>query len=310
MAAMSSIAIGTAVVGGVSALFGAANTLHSSQKAKEAKKEQERAIAEANAVARQKLAFAQDIYKDWQDTYGAVDKKLGEYYANLSADGVKSMIQNAEVSATNSIMSNINNTRQQLSNTFQKQGMGNSGAAAAAEMQLGAQALSAKSAISWDAQNKMLNAGQQVANAQGQFAALGAQKQQIAAGLMNGAFDANMNAANMQMQAANNQMQYAQQGMADGMSTIGSGLGMMASAFNNNKGNGGGNGGSNNSGNTSNVTGAGMNIPSVPYAQTPTWQQQANQWAGRQDIMNGINLPKPKYDPGAEMLNILNKGGN
>jgi hypothetical protein len=50
------------------------------------------------ATAKENLQFAKDQYADWQSIYGPIEKNLGEYYKNLSADKITAMgLQNQQM---------------------------------------------------------------------------------------------------------------------------------------------------------------------------------------------------------------------
>lgn len=227
MAAATSVMLG---LGTISTIGGAIATGIGAKRAEEAQREANRIAEEANAIARQKLAFAQQVYTDWQDTYGPINNQLAEYYATLSADGLASYYKDAGDAATTTVLRNVDAAKRQLQQTFNKQGMANSGAAAAAEMQLATNAIGQKAAIDYDTNLKTHLAGMQVMDQKKAYYGMGLSEKGQALSLVNDAYNTNINALGYKMQANNMAMNNAQDLLNSGVSMIGSGMGYFADA--------------------------------------------------------------------------------
>lgn len=58
-------------------------------------------------IQREQLAFTQQRYQDWMDVYGPVEKNLGEFYNNLSAEDLTATRLNKSQTAFQATMENV-----------------------------------------------------------------------------------------------------------------------------------------------------------------------------------------------------------
>lgn len=227
MAAATSVIAG---IGATSLAAGLGSSIAGGVMTAKQQKEMNKRIDEMNAIARQKLAFAQDMYADWKEMYGDVGNELGEYYANLSADTLKANYRDDNIAASNSLMKNVDAARKNLQDTFRKQGMTNSGAAASAELKLATDAIGSKTLIDYDTAQKMSGAAQEVANRQGTFYGAGLAEKNMSAAAVAGGYDTQINTTQMAYNSNAAQQQNWGNLTQMGLGMVGSGAGLMASA--------------------------------------------------------------------------------
>lgn len=227
MAAATSVIAG---IGATSLVAGLGSSIAGGVMAAKQQEEMNKRIDEMNAIARQKLEFAQDIYSDWQEAYGPINSELSTYYANLSADSLKKNYADDNLAASNSLMKNVDAARQNLQNTFRKQGMANSGAAASAELKLATDAIGKKTLIDYDTAQKQSNAAQEAINLKQNYYNMGLAEKGVGVSAMSDAYNTQIGA----VQGAYNNNAQQQQNWGNltqmGLGMVGSGMGLMASA--------------------------------------------------------------------------------
>lgn len=227
MAAATSVIAG---IGATSLVAGLGSSIAGGVMAAKQQEEMNKRIDEMNAIARQKLAFAQDIYGEWKEMYGDVGNELGNYYANLSADSLKANYKDDNIAASNSLMKNVDAARKNLETTFRKQGMTNSGAAASADLKLATEAIGNKTLIDYDTAQKMSGAAQEAANLKGNFYNMGLNEKNMGIAAMSDSYNTQINT----LQAAYGNEATQQQNWGNltqmGLGMIGSGMGLMASS--------------------------------------------------------------------------------
>lgn len=214
MAAVSSIIAGVGIAAGIG------STIYGAVSKSEAEKRQQDAIAEQNAIARQKLQFAQEQYADWQKRYGKVNQDLANYYSNLSATGFRQKMELANNAAANQTLKNFDTSLKNMQTTFAKQGMSNSGASAAAELQMQGNLLSAQASNNFTNEMNKLSADQMVADQKMNYAALGKQEQAMVNSMMEGSYNTQMDVAYQQQMAAMQKSQEANNWISSGIDTM------------------------------------------------------------------------------------------
>jgi len=109
--------IAAAVIGGGAALAGGYMASRSADKAT-------KAASQADAAA---LAFEQQKYQDWQDTYGSIEDNLADYYSTLTPDYYEARGLEAFQTEQQAALENVRTTLAQ-------RGIEDSGIAAATEL--------------------------------------------------------------------------------------------------------------------------------------------------------------------------------
>lgn len=196
---LSLLSAGSSIVGGIAGLFGS----------NKAEKRAQQAASEALALQREGLGFAMQQYKDWQSTYGQIEKQLSDYYVSsngqMQRDVAAGMVETA-----------FRNVPMQIERTAAQRGLGEGQTAAMLSDALVAKAeQKAGARIGADAQFRQekqgfLNSGQN-------------SRSQASAGVMN---SYNTMTSLLNSQAS----QYQQQALAGG-TAAGSAISQGLSAF-------------------------------------------------------------------------------
>lgn len=258
---VSAVAIGFSIFSG---LFGIGSSISASRR-------QEELMREANAINAQKLAFAKEIYANWQKTYGTINTQLGQHYANLTAQNLISSYEKAGIAQNNTVLKQLENTRRQLQQQFQQQGLKDSGINIAANMQLEARGMEAQAAINHDTTMRKLGAEKEVMADKAGFYQMGLQEKQMAIDAMTGA-------QNSRLQTVGAGLQLAEQRRAEGMNMLASGITQLGTTL----------------GYMSEKNGWGQQAPTpAPTFNQTSYNKQANTLGLGN---NGVNFNTPSYN--------------
>lgn len=213
-----------AIAGGLGILFGIGSSASASRR-------QEELMREANAINAQKLAFAKEIYANWQKTYGTINTQLGQHYANLTAQNLISSYEKAGIAQNNTVLKQLENTRRQLQQQFQQQGLKDSGINIAANMQLDARGMEAQAAINHDTTMRKLGAEKEVMADKAGFYQMGLQEKQMAIDAMTGAQNSRLQTVGAGLQLAEQRRTEGLQMMQSGLTQLGTSLGYMSEKY-------------------------------------------------------------------------------
>lgn len=213
-----------AIAGGLGILFGIGSSASASRR-------QEELMREANAINAQKLAFAKEIYANWQRTYGTINTQLGQHYANLTAQNLISSYEKAGIAQNNTVLKQLENTRRQLQQQFQQQGLKDSGINIAANMQLDARGMEAQAAINHDTTMRKLGAEKEVMADKAGFYQMGLQEKQMAIDAMTGAQNSRLQTVGAGLQLAEQRRTEGLQMMQSGLTQLGTSLGYMSEKY-------------------------------------------------------------------------------
>lgn len=213
-----------AIAGGLGILFGIGSSASASRR-------QEELMREANAINAQKLAFAKEIYANWQRTYGTINTQLGQHYANLTAQNLISSYEKAGIAQNNTVLKQLENTRRQLQQQFQQQGLKDSGINIAANMQLDARGMEAQAAINHDTTMRKLGAEKEAMADKAGFYQMGLQEKQMAIDAMTGAQNSRLQTVGAGLQLAEQRRTEGLQMMQSGLTQLGTSLGYMSEKY-------------------------------------------------------------------------------
>lgn len=185
-------------------------------------------------AAMEQLAFGKQMWQDWQQDYGVIQDQVGQYYANLTDTVLKQQYEMANTSSSNTLYKAYEQASKNLATQMNRSGMGNSGAAVAANLQLQSQALSNKAQNAWQTEQLKANAQNVIMGQKANWVAQGQAQQNAAAGIINGAYA--QQAASAQSAKQMYMQQLAQQ-QASNTNFIVQGIGQTIGAFVNSLGN-------------------------------------------------------------------------
>lgn len=214
---MEPVTMGIGIVMALGSMFSSAS----------AAREQAAAIREMNAINAQRLAFAKDLFADWQKRYGPINSQLAEYYANTSATSLQNYYEKIGSGTTDQVRKKISEARTRVQEQLQQQGIKDSGTAISAQLQLEAKGLETEAQVNHNTLLKQMNAQREVMADKFNFAKLGLQEQSNVLSVLNSGFNSQIEAQKTRAQVASAQQANAQRMLFYGLNTLGSGLGGM-----------------------------------------------------------------------------------
>lgn len=193
-----------------------------------AAREQAKAIREMNAINAQRLAFAKELFADWQSRYGPINKQLAEYYANSSATSLQNYYEKVGNATGDQIKKKLSEARLRVKEQLQQQGIKDSGTAVSAQLQLEAKGLETEAQLNHDTLLKQMGAEREVMADKTNFVKLGLQEQSMVLNVLNNGYSGLADTQKLRAQVASNQQANATKLMFYGLDTMGSALGAQA----------------------------------------------------------------------------------